>query len=116
MFKLDEADVSLKAQQKSITKLPHIFVGNCFDKDECKRTTQNPSFKGFIEKSIIPSTFIESVTRLLSSKIQTNVVKQVQVVIPQLPHYCVLLVEDNMLNQLVAKTFLADTNIHFGKG
>jgi signal transduction histidine kinase/ligand-binding sensor domain-containing protein/CheY-like chemotaxis protein len=105
MYKLDEA------KHASITKVPHIFVGNCFDKDECKTISQSSFFKGFIEKPIIPSTFIESVTRLLSSKTQKNTVPQRKAAIPQLPHCSVLLVEDNMLNQLVAKTFLADTNI-----
>jgi signal transduction histidine kinase/CheY-like chemotaxis protein/streptogramin lyase len=111
MFKFDEANALLKAQHAIITKVPHIFVGNCFDKDECIIAIQNSYFKGFIEKPIIPSTFIKSVTHLLSSKIQTNAVKHLQSVIPQLQHYSVLLVEDNTLNQLVAKRFLADTNI-----
>jgi signal transduction histidine kinase/ligand-binding sensor domain-containing protein/CheY-like chemotaxis protein len=111
MFKLGVADVAIKAQQECITNLPHIFVGNCFDNDECKTATQNSFFKGFIEKPIIPSTFIESLTRLLPTAIQKIAVKQVQADIPQLQHYSVLLVEDNILNQLVAKTFLADTNI-----
>jgi signal transduction histidine kinase/CheY-like chemotaxis protein/streptogramin lyase len=112
MFKLDDANVILKAQQETITSVPHIFVGNSFDKDECRAINNTPNFKGFIEKPIIPSTFIESVAHLLSTTKHKNTIKKVPILIPKFQHYSILLVEDNSLNQLVAKTFLADTNIH----
>ena len=111
IFKLGDAKVAHKIQQQNIINVPHIFVGNIFDKDECRAVTTSPNCKGFIEKPIIPSTFIESITRLFSSAKQKNVIKKVSTPIPQFQNFSILLVEDNMLNQHVAKAFLADTKI-----
>lgn len=111
MFKLGDANVTHKIQQQNIINVPHIFVGNTFDKDESRAATTSPNCKGFIEKPIIPSTFIESITRLFSTAKQKNVIKKVSTPIPQFQDYSILLVEDNILNQQVAKAFLADTNI-----
>ena len=111
LYQHDE-DINNHTQQKmKITNLPHIFIGNYFDKDKCTASKNNHQFLGFIEKPIIPSTFIQSVNEMLTSNIDNTVVDTIKTETPQFERYSLLLVEDNMLNQLVAKTFLEDTNI-----
>jgi len=114
VFKLESCGSSLKVKQHIMTSLPYIVMDTSFNMDKYININSDANFKGFVEKPIISSTFIESLSDLLSNKeqqnsLQTNLVNKTT--IPQLNDYCVLLVEDNMLNQQVAKAFLDDTKI-----
>jgi len=114
VFKLESSVVSLKVKQHIMTSLSYIVMDTSFDMDKYVNVTSSPNFKGFIEKPIISSTFIESLSDLFLNKKQQNHLQTNQVnkaTIPQLNDYSVLLVEDNILNQQVAKAFLDDTKI-----
>jgi signal transduction histidine kinase/ligand-binding sensor domain-containing protein/DNA-binding response OmpR family regulator len=114
LLKKETCSVTLEIKDHLMTSLPYILMNTTFDMDTSSSLTSSSNFKGFIEKPIISSTFIESLANLLAPIKTQNYIdsreKEVKK-IPELKGYSVLLVEDNLLNQQVAKAFLEDTNI-----
>ncbi|MDX2368170.1 MAG: ATP-binding protein [Colwellia sp.] len=102
-----------QGQLDIVANLPHLFMGTSLDKEQSQTLANTLHLKQFVEKPIISSEFIESIIKILSQKPpnELTVPTNTQTSIPQLSSYSVLLVEDNAINQHVAKAFLADTNI-----
>ena len=102
-----------QGQLEIVAELPHLFMGTSIDKEQSQTLAKTLHLKQFVEKPIISSEFIESITRILSQESPNELTQptNTQANIPQLSKYSVLLVEDNTLNQQVAKAFLADTQI-----
>ena len=102
-----------QGQLDIVAKLPHLFMGTSLDKEQSHTLADALHLKQFIEKPIISSEFTEYIIKILSQKPsnELTVPSNTQTSIPQLNNYSVLLVEDNAMNQQVAKAFLADTHI-----
>jgi len=111
---MDGIEAAKRIQQKSKEHLPHILMVSAYDKDEAKKLAENSGIKQFLEKPINQSVLVDSIIDILSNEHQQIAVEELQhdIVIPELSAYRVLLVEDNMINQQVAKEFLADTQIN----
>jgi predicted ATPase/signal transduction histidine kinase/DNA-binding response OmpR family regulator len=106
-----QAAKHIQAQLKK--KLPHILMVSAFDKDEAKALAVNTGIEQFLEKPINPSALTKVIVELLNTESEHILVEKIQpeLIVPNLSAYSVLLVEDNMINQQVAKEFLADTKI-----
>ncbi|WP_191321672.1 response regulator [Colwellia sp. C1TZA3] len=113
MPKMDGIQAAKHIQAQTQKKLPHILMISAFDKDEAKTLAINTGIEQFIEKPINPSTLTNIIIELLNKESEHIIVDNVQpeLIVPNLSAYSVLLVEDNMINQQVAKEFLADTKI-----
>ncbi|GHE97444.1 ATP-binding hybrid sensor histidine kinase/response regulator [Thalassotalea profundi] len=110
---MDGIEAARKIQQQAQGKPPHILMVSAYDKDEAKRFAKDVEIEKFIEKPIEQSVLVDSIIELLSKESQPIQALDVehQVIIPDLSDFKVLLVEDNLINQQVAKEFLADTGI-----
>ncbi|MBA6389977.1 response regulator [Colwellia sp. BRX10-3] len=106
-----EAAKQIQAQAKK--KLPHILMVSAYDKDAAKALAINVGIDEFLEKPINQSVLADAIIELLSKESERITVENIQpeLIAPDLSAYKVLLVEDNMINQQVAKEFLADTRI-----
>ena len=113
IYKLDAINDIPQGQAHTVANLPHLFMGTTLDKEQSQTFAKTLHLKTFVEKPIISSALIEAITRILSQESPNELTQptNTQANIPQLSNYSVLLVEDNVLNQQVAKAFLADTNI-----
>jgi len=107
-----EAAKQIQAQAKN--KLPHILMVSAYDKDEAKELAINAGIDEFLEKPINQSVLVDTMVELLSNESERVIVKNSRAALktPNLSAYKILLVEDNMINQQVAKEFLADTKIN----
>lgn len=105
-------DIS-QGQLDIVAELPHLFMGTSFDKEQSQTHAKTLHLKQFVEKPIISSELIESIINILPQESPKELTEptNTQANIPQLSNYSVLLVEDNALNQQVAKAFLTDTSI-----
>jgi CheY-like chemotaxis protein/nitrogen-specific signal transduction histidine kinase/HPt (histidine-containing phosphotransfer) domain-containing protein len=113
MPQMDGIEAAKQIQQNVQGKLPHILMVSAYDKDEAKSLAINSGINDFLEKPINQSTLVDAIVELLSKESKRITVEdnQYNITIPDLSQFSVLLVEDNMINQQVAKEFLADTNI-----
>jgi len=110
---MDGIESAARIQQEASGKLPHILMVSAYDKDEARRLAAQSGIKQFIEKPINQSTLIDALLGVLV-KNEDNITlgdPNLDVSIPDLSNFSVLLVEDNMINQQVATAFLADTKI-----
>jgi predicted ATPase/signal transduction histidine kinase/DNA-binding response OmpR family regulator len=113
MPEMDGITAAKQIQAQAQGKHPHILMVSAYDKDEAKELAQFSGIDEFLEKPINQSVLIDAIVELLSKKSKRITVENNQPKLnpPNLSAYKVLLVEDNMINQQVAKEFLADTNI-----
>ena len=113
MPKMDGIEAARQIQAQAQDKHPHILMVSAYDKDEAKALAINSGIDEFLEKPINQSVLVDAIIELLSKKSKRVTVEnsQSELIIPNLSAYKVLLVEDNMINQQVAKEFLADTKI-----
>lgn len=111
---MDGIEAAKKIQQQARGKLPHILMISAYDKDEARALAVNSGIEAFLEKPINQSLLVDSIVGLLNKTTNQLAVDNSNddVVIPDLSAFNVLLAEDNLLNQQVAKSFLADTNIN----
>ncbi|MEW6983824.1 response regulator [Colwelliaceae bacterium 6471] len=114
MPKMDGIEAATQIQQQVTGKLPHILMVSAYDKDEAKQLAMHSGIQQFIEKPINQSVLIDAIIDILVID-ENNITlgdSNLEVVIPDLSDFSVLLVEDNLINQQVAKAFLADTHIN----
>ena len=113
MPEMDGIEAAKKIQAQTRDKHPHILMVSAYDKDEAKELAINAGIDEFLEKPINQSVLVDAIVGLLSKRDQKFNLESAPPVlnIPNLSAYKVLLVEDNMINQQVAKEFLADTKI-----
>ncbi|ASP47854.1 ATP-binding hybrid sensor histidine kinase/response regulator [Cognaticolwellia beringensis] len=113
MPEMDGIEATKKIHAQAQTKLPHILMVSAYDKNEAKALAINVGINDFIEKPINQSVLADAIIELLSKESERITVENVhpEFIAPNLSAYTVLLVEDNMINQQVAKEFLADTKI-----
>ena len=113
MPNMDGIEATKKIQQQVKGQLPHILMISAFDKETVKSLAKEAGIEKFLEKPINQPLLNQTILELMGSKQKTTSLNRVQnkVSIPDLSQFKVLLVEDNMLNQMVAKAFLSDTNI-----
>ena len=106
-----EASKQIVAQTKG--KSPHILMVSAYDKDEAKILSSNTGIEKFLEKPITESTLTDSVMEIINKDENYTLptVPDAPCIIPNLSDYHVLLTEDNLINQQVAREFLADTKI-----
>ena len=113
MPEMDGIEAAKKIQAQTKDKHPHILMVSAYDKDEAKALATHAGIDEFLEKPINQSILVDAIVQLLSKERQIITVDNTKPVfsIPNLSAFKVLLVEDNMINQQVAKEFLADTKI-----
>ncbi len=113
MPQMDGIEAATKIQAQTKDNHPHILMVSAYDKDQAKELAINAGIDKFIEKPVNQSALVDAIVELLSkdSKRMTFDNPNIAISVPDLSGYKVLLVEDNMINQQVAKEFLADTNI-----
>jgi len=113
MPNMDGIEASRKIQQQVKGELPHILMVSAFDKEKVESLAQDTSIEKFLEKPISQPLLQQSILELIDSREQASPVNTLsnEVSIPELSQFKALLVEDNMLNQMVAKAFLSDTGI-----
>jgi predicted ATPase/signal transduction histidine kinase/CheY-like chemotaxis protein len=111
-----EAAKQIKAQVNG--KLPHILMVSAYDKAQAKKLAKHSGIEQFLEKPINQNVLMDSIVNIVNARV-ANKGEHLQVdgseydtVIPDLSEFKVLLAEDNLLNQQVAKAFLADTKIN----
>jgi len=105
MPKMDGIEAARQIQAQAQDKHPHILMVSAYDKDEAKALAINSGIDEFLEKPINQSVLVDAIIELLSKKSKRVTVEnsQSELIIPNLSAYKVLLVEDNMINQQVAK-------------
>jgi len=113
MPKMDGIEAARQIRAKLKDHIPHILMVSAYDKDEAKQLANNVGIEQFLEKPINQSILVDSIMDILSQDSTHMTINEntYEILIPDLSAYKVLLVEDNMINQQVAKEFLADTNI-----
>ena len=113
MPEMDGIEAAKQIQVQAQGKHPHILMVSAYDKDEAKELAKFSGIDEFLEKPINQSVLVDAIVELLSKESKRITVDNHQPHIepPNLSAYKVLLVEDNMINQQVAKEFLADTKI-----
>ena len=121
MPNMDGIEAARKIQQQVKGQLPHILMVSAFDKDKVKSLAEEAGISKFLEKPINQSLLNQTILNLMAGEQQTTSFSEVQnealnearneVIIPDLSQFKALLVEDNILNQMVAKAFLSDTGI-----
>ena len=113
MPEMDGIEAAKQIQAQAQGQHPHILMVSAYDKDEAKELAKFSGIDDFLEKPINQSVLVDAIVELLSKESKRITVENTLPSIkpPNLSAYKVLLVEDNMINQQVAKEFLADTNI-----
>ncbi|WP_085300093.1 ATP-binding hybrid sensor histidine kinase/response regulator [Cognaticolwellia mytili] len=113
MPEMDGIEAAKLIQAQARGKHPHILMVSAYDKDEARELAKFSGIDEFLEKPINQSVLVDAIIELLSKEHVAITVKNTQphVETPNLSAYKVLLVEDNMINQQVAKEFLSDTHI-----
>lgn len=111
---MDGIEAARNIQHQSKGKQPHILMVSAYDQDDAKRHAIGVEINQFLEKPINASTLVDAIAELFSKDSQhtTDINIEKSVIIPDLSKFNVLLVEDNPINQQVAKEFLADTYIN----
>jgi len=103
----------LTAIQEIQENLPLILFVPAYQKHAAKKSSIGLNIASIIEKPIVPTTLLQSIAQVFRPSVSISSPESNKIdEIPQFSDFSVLLVEDNPLNQLVAKAFLADTNIH----
>lgn len=109
MPQLNGVEAAKEIQALSGDNSPRIMMVSSYDKDEVKRLSKPFGVTQFLEKPINQSSLIDSLFAIVSS-VQVYEPEPVQEgTVPDLNNRRILLVEDNVLNQRVAKGFLSDT-------
>lgn len=113
MPKLDGINASLKIAEQLGNNIPHILMVSAYDKDEAKELAINAPIEQFLEKPINQSVLLDTIVETISQdKVSYSPYDtDYEIDIPDFSQFHVLLVEDNLINQQVAKEFLADTRI-----
>ncbi|NQZ22593.1 MAG: response regulator [Colwellia sp.] len=97
--------------------LPQVLMVSAYDKDAAKYAalTEQVNIAHFIEKPVSKTTLIAALQNTLLTHPPQSSMKEKQTdtsaKIPNFSSSHILLVEDNEMNLLVAKTFLADTKV-----
>ncbi|AZQ86003.1 response regulator [Colwellia sp. Arc7-635] len=113
MPKMDGIETTKKIRAQAKRQYPSILMVSAYDKGEAQTLALAADIDEFIEKPINQSALVDAMIKLLSKKSEEVALDYAPLVldIPDLCAYKVLLVEDNLINQQVAKEFLADTGI-----
>jgi len=113
MPNMDGIEAAIQIQQQARGKVPHILMVSAYDRDEAKQQAKFSGIEQFIEKPINQSVLVDAIIDILvNNENSVNVGSlELEDAIPDLKGFSVLLVEDNLINQQVAKAFLADTGI-----
>lgn len=110
MPNIDGIEASREILKQNLRKLPQIIMISAYDKDEARRLSQDLSIDKFLEKPVSQSNLLDTIMNVINidnaSVSSSSIIKA-----PNLSDYHVLLVEDNIINQQVAKEFLSDTQI-----
>lgn len=114
MPKMDGIEAATKIHSQAKGKHPHILMVSAYDKENAKALAIDAGIDDFIEKPISQSILVNALTELLTKTHEEARPSQPvkKLIPPNLSAYNVLLVEDNLINQQVAKEFLADTKIN----
>jgi len=100
-----------------LNPLPQVLMVSAYDKDAARHAalTEQVKIAQFIEKPVSKSTLIAALQNTLLTHAPQRNIKEEQTKAPvKIPNFStshILLVEDNEMNLLVAKTFLADTGV-----
>jgi len=118
MPKMDGIEAAKQIKKQAKGKLPHILMVSAYDKDQAKLLAEHTNIEQFLEKPINQTMLTKSIAsfshnkaRLKGERLQVED-SQYDSVIPDLSAFKILLAEDNILNQQVAKAFLTDTQIN----
>jgi two-component system sensor histidine kinase/response regulator len=109
--------ISQLATGTLLNPLPQVLMVSAYDKDAARHAAliEQVTIAQFIEKPVNRTTLIAALQNTLLTHMPYKEVKneqtKAQTKIPNFSTSRVLLVEDNEMNLLVAKTFLADTDV-----
>ncbi len=115
---MDGIEVSKRINELSLLNSPHILMVSAYDKDAAKFKAQNHNVEihRFLEKPVNHQAIFNALNDICHAHKPTEQTVEKGVVeldgIPDFSSARILLVEDDTMNQLVATTFLADTNAH----
>ncbi|OPX55620.1 hypothetical protein BTE48_08395 [Oceanospirillum multiglobuliferum] len=111
MPRMDGINAAKQIQARVKHDAPHILMVSAYDKDKAKRLGLEAGIKRFIEKPISQSSLVDAIVSMTRGQYdfydQNNVINAS---VPDLSQYRLLLVEDNEVNEIVARGFLASTH------
>lgn len=111
MPRMDGIHAAKQIQSRVKHDAPHILMVSAYDKDMAKRLGLEAGIKRFIEKPISQSSLVDAIVSMTRGQYDfydQEVISDTG--IPDLSQYRLLLVEDNEVNEIVAKGFLASTH------
>ena len=110
---MDGIESSKRIEQELKGEVPNILMVSAYDKDEARLHTAQTNIKQFLEKPINQSTLVDAIFSMVDGRASLPALtdEPVTVPIPDLSEFRILLVEDNPVNQQVAKGFLNDTKV-----
>lgn len=103
-------------QIKELKKIPVIIMVTAYDSQETKSKAEDLGFSGFLVKPVNQSTIFDSIIKVFGKDKELftlNPLKKEQIRIKQFDNrvYSVLLVEDNITNQEIAREILERANL-----
>jgi two-component system sensor histidine kinase/response regulator len=110
---MDGIETSKKIGELSLINAPHILMVSAYDKDAAKFKAVNNdvSIHRFLEKPVNRQALHCALNDIcLTPTKSLEIHSPIESVTKDFSHATILLVEDDAMNQLVATTFLADTN------
>ncbi|NQZ09089.1 MAG: response regulator, partial [Algicola sp.] len=110
---MDGIQTSQQIHSNGFDETPHILMVSAYDRDEARTRLHHSQISQFIEKPISAPTLLDAFNQQLfnDGKPATLLEQSNQPQIPDLSDSTILLVEDNMINTMVALGILADTGV-----
>ncbi len=89
-----------------LSKIPHIILVTAYGREDIIAKAKELALSGFLLKPVTPSLVLDTMHQALGGKSIIDT-PQRNIMVPQITGECVLLVEDNQLNQQVAREILS---------
>jgi signal transduction histidine kinase/CheY-like chemotaxis protein len=111
---LDGISAAKQIKNSMRDETPSILMISAYDKDKVRHLGQDAGIKRFIEKPITQSSLVDSIISLSEGKYEfyDTTANSQTAGIPDLTGYSILLVEDNEVNEIVARGILQDTQVN----
>jgi CheY-like chemotaxis protein/HPt (histidine-containing phosphotransfer) domain-containing protein len=110
---MDGIESSKRMQLELEGDVPNILMVSAYDKDEARSYTHETGIKQFLEKPINQSMLVDAIYDLVDGRLSVpiSIDEPRYATVPDLSAFTLLLAEDNLVNQQVAKGFLADCKV-----